>query len=204
MTEPFFLAIEGTDNSGKTSAATELTRHLVNRGLPTTLLREPGSTQIGDAVKQIFQQRLQVENLTEVFLFEAARHQMVQTRVKPALTAGSNVITARYTTSTVAYQGYARGVDLELIERLNQLATGGVQPDLTVVLDVPVSTARNRAQVGKNSFEIQNNDFYEKVRHGYLETARLNPDNHRIIDASRPAKDVLDDLIEVANSLLRR
>ena len=69
---------------------------------------------------------------------------------------------------------------------------------------MPVSTARNRAQVGKNSFEIQNNDFYEKVRHGYLETARLNPDNHRIIDASRPAKDVLDDLIEVANGLLRR
>ena len=203
MSKPFFLAVEGTDKSGKTSATTELTKALLQKGVKTTLLQEPGSTQVGDIVRKIFQDKLPTEPLTEVLLFEAARHQMVQTRVLPALNAGYNVITARFTTSTLAYQGHARGVDLELIDQLNRTATGGLKPDLTVILDVPIATARQRGPRGSDSFETQADDFFEKVRQGYLATARDNPQNHRIINATAPAELVIKQLIEIADSLLQ-
>jgi dTMP kinase len=135
-----------------------------------------------------------VEPLAELLLFEAARAQLVATVIRPALQRGSTVLCDRFADSSLAYQGYGRGLDLELIERLNAIATGGLRPDLTLLLDVPagVGLARRREEGGLNSLDSEDLAFHERVRQGYLALARREPARWRIIDASRGVDEVAD------------
>ena len=203
MPDPFFMAVEGTDKSGKSTAALKLMQRLLALDVPIALVQDPGSTKTGNHVKQAFTEENRMQPLTEALLFEAARHEMVETRIKPALAKSTNVISIRYTTSTTAYQGYAGGVPLEIIANLNQLATGGLEPDLTLIIDVPIRIARDRG-TSKDAFETRSNTFYEKVRAGYLDQAAAHKDKIKVIDGTQPPEAVVTEMLELALALLKK
>lgn len=204
MNRPFFMAIEGTDKSGKTTVAAKVMQRLLAMGIPVTLVQEPGSTRIGEKVRKAIQEVSHLQPLTEAFLFEAARHEMTETRVKPALARGSNVITIRYTASTTVYQGYAGGGDREAIAWLNDLATGGLEPDETVILDAPIKETRARDKPDQGAFESRADTFYDRVRAGYLELAARRPHSHRVIDARQDREVVVDNVLKIALGLIER
>ncbi len=192
-----FVTLEGGEGSGKSVQALRLKARLEGRGLSVVATREPGGTAVGEGVRGIVLHPpggAQVEPLAELLLFEAARAQLVATVIRPALQRGSTVLCDRFADSSLAYQGYGRGLDLDLIERLNAIATGGLRPDLTLLLDVPagVGLARRRQEGGLNSLDSEDLAFHERVRQGYLALARREPARWRIIDASRGVDDVAD------------
>lgn len=189
-----FVTIEGIDGSGKSTHVERLRTALENRGHTVLQLREPGGTAIGESIRQILLSRkndgMTVE--AELLLFEAARAQLVRDVIEPALAAGTIVLSDRFMDSTVAYQGYGRGMDLELIERLNAFAVGSCRPDLTILLDVETGEAARR--VGKRA-ETDRMDgaglaFMERTRSGYLAIAAREPERVRILSAL-PPKDEL-------------
>ncbi len=139
-----FIVFEGGDGSGKSTQARSLNRRLRRRGLPVLLTREPGGTPAGESIRRWLKGRLILQPLSELLLFEAARTQLVASVIRPGLDGGSTVISDRHTASTMAYQGYGRGLDLGLIRQLNQIATGGLVPDLTVLLDLPAQIGLSR------------------------------------------------------------
>lgn len=192
-----FVTLEGGEGSGKSVQTLRLKARLEGRGLSVVATREPGGTAVGEGVRGIVLHPpggARVEPLAELLLFEAARAQLVATVIRPALQRGSTVVCDRFADSSLAYQGYGRGLDLELIERLNAIATGGLRPDLTLLLDVPagVGLARRREGGGLNSLDSEDLAFHERVRQGYLTLARREPARWRIIDASRDVDEVAD------------
>lgn len=203
MQQPFFMAIEGTDKSGKTSVAAKVMQQLLNRDIPVTLVQEPGSTRVGERVRKTIQEIRDLQPLTEAFLFEAARHEMMQTRVRPALEKGTNVISIRFTTSTTVYQGHAGGADVDTLRALNVLATAGLEADHTVILDVPIEEARARGQAD-DGFESKADTFYQKVRTGYLHEAALRPEQTSVVDATNDQETVVSAVLEIALRLTGR
>jgi len=186
-----FVTFEGIDGCGKTTQVTALRDSLEAKGATVIVIREPGATFIGEKIRSILLDNANsgMSSETEVLLYEAARAQIVSEVIRPALLAGKVVICDRFYDSSVAYQGYARGLPLESIDSLNQFATGGLEPDLTFLLDLPAEAALERMNVREGShdrLEIEGLGFMEKVRAGYLELAGKHA---RIIklDAMSPA-----------------
>ena len=186
-----FVTFEGIDGCGKTTQVTALRDSLEAKGARVIVIREPGATFIGEKIRSILLDNANsgMSSETEVLLYEAARAQIVSEVIRPALLAGKVVICDRFYDSSVAYQGYARGLPLESIDSLNQFATGGLEPDLTFLLDLPAEAALERMNVRVGShdrLEIEGLGFMEKVRAGYLELAGKHA---RIIklDAMSPA-----------------
>ena len=186
-----FVTFEGIDGCGKTTQVTALRDSLEAKGAKVIVIREPGATFIGEKIRSILLDNANsgMSSETEVLLYEAARAQIVSEVIRPALLAGKVVICDRFYDSSVAYQGYARGLPLESIDSLNQFATGGLEPDLTFLLDLPAEAAMERMNVREGShdrLEIEGLGFMEKVRAGYLELAGKHA---RIIklDAMSPA-----------------
>jgi len=190
-----FITLEGGEGSGKTTLAAALARWWRDRGKTVCLTWEPGGTEVGLRIQSILEakhQRRSPSTLAELLLFEADRAQHVSEVILPALTIGSLVVCDRFTDSSLAYQGYGRGLDLELVRRLNGEATGGLKPDLTVLLDVPpvVGLSREGDQVdvtGRESVE-----FHERVRGGFLELARAEPDRFVVIDGTLATESVTE------------
>jgi dTMP kinase len=201
-----FITVEGGDGTGKTTALNAIVKHLDSRGLPCVVTREPGGTPLGRVIRQILVETGEqpLGSRAELFLYLADRAQHVDYVITPALESGKIVISDRYTDSTLAYQGYGRGIDLKLLRELNQLADGGVEPDLTLLLDCPVKlalarTARRRLQSSgeakhEDRFEQEDLDFHERVRAGFIEMARAEPERFRIINAARPAEMVAEEI----------
>jgi dTMP kinase len=192
-----FVTLEGGEGSGKSVQALHLKARLEGRGLSVVATREPGGTPVGEGVRGIVLHPpggAPIDPLAELLLFEAARAQLVATVIRPALQQGAAVVCDRFADSSLAYQGYGRGLDLDLIERLNATATGGLRPDLTLLLDVPVhiGLARRRREGGLNSLDGENVAFHERVRQGYLALARKEPARWRVIDGSRTVDEVAD------------
>ena len=155
------------------------------------LTHEPGGTALGETLRRWLKRRRHLSSLTELTLFIAARAQLVQEIVRPALEKGVTVISDRYTASTVAYQGYGRDLDLELIERLNQAATGGLSPDLTILLDLPPEASLDRkSNRAVDTFEAAPLAFHQKVREGYLAQAARPSANWLVLDAARPRREL--------------
>ena len=186
-----FISLEGVDGSGKTTQLRLLADALAARGIACLSTFEPGGTTLGRQIRQALLRvsDQKVEPLAELLLFAAARAQHVSELISPALESGRVVLCDRFIDATVAYQGYGRGIDLELINRLNQLATGGLKPDLTVVLDIPVATGLERAadRMGNgewNRLDREPVEFHERVREGYEEIAKAEPSRVRVVDAS--------------------
>ncbi len=190
----FFVTFEGIEGCGKSTQAGLLADYLKAKGLEVVLTHEPGGTAIGSRIRAILldPEIRGITGLTELMLFSADRAQHMAEVIEPALKEGGVVICDRFSDATEAYQGYARGLDLEVISRLSGTATGGRRPNLTLLLDLPVETGLRRAirrnKVGNAGAEARFEDeaarFHEKVRRGYLEIARREPVRVRVIDAS--------------------
>ena len=181
-----FIVFEGLDGSGKSTQAGSLSRRLRRRGLPSLLTREPGGTPLGEVLRRWLKGRRRLSAAAELSLFVAARSQLVQEVVKPALEAGVTVVADRYAASTVSYQGYGRKLDLDLVHELNRAATGGLIPDLTVLLDLDPETALGRKSGElSDAFEASPSDFHARVRKGYLAQAAQDPGRWLVLDASQ-------------------
>jgi dTMP kinase len=181
-----FVVIEGIEGSGKSTLHKGLVERLSMEGRDVVVTREPGGTATGDAIRSIFLDRtLTIDPLTETFLVNAARAQHVAEVIRPALDASRLVLCDRFTDSTLAYQGYGRGLDLASLQRLCDDATGGVAADLVLLIDLPVDVARARMQARSyvlDRIESQDAAFHERVRQGYLELAK-SP-RHRVLDGT--------------------
>lgn len=173
-----FVALEGVDGSGKSTLARYLSDALTKIGAPHTLTREPGGTNLGKHARELLLDPAHAPTpTTELLLYAADRAQHVETVIKPALQRGHTVITDRYTGSTIAYQHFARGLPLDTILELNHLATRGLKPDLTILLDLDPhdATARARARGEKDRLEADTLNRLHLIRHGYLQQAKDDP-----------------------------
>jgi dTMP kinase len=184
-----FISFEGVEGAGKTTQMARLARMLGKRGHRVERTREPDGTELGKAVRRLFE--LAPEPLVEVFLFMAARQQHVREKLGPWLADGRVVLCDRYADATVAYQGYGRGVDVNLIRELNVRATGGLTPDLTLLFDLPPEDGFRRIRERRlDHFEREKLAFHRRVRRGYLEIRRAEPKRVRLIHAGRPPAEV--------------
>lgn len=187
-----FITIDGPEGGGKTTQAQRLAAHLTSRGISTHLTREPGGTWLGERIRELLLERTgstaPTDPLADALLFNAARRQLVREVIRPTLEAGTAVVCARYTDSTLAYQGYGAGVDLGRLRRLAETATDGLRPDITIVLDLPVDVGLARKAPGDvTRFEAEYDlAFHRRVRDGFLELAAAEPDRVVVIDASGP------------------
>ena len=200
------ITLEGGEGSGKTTQANVLAKDLKERGHSVCLTREPGGTALGQAVLRLLRESeggLTMTPLSELLLFEADRAQHVSEVIRPALASGKIVVCDRFTDSSMAYQGYARGLGLELIQRLNDEATGGLGPHLTLLLDIPpeVGLVREGAQIDVTGREPP--AFHERVREGFLALAREEPGRFVIIDATLAERDVAERALAAVEKLLQ-
>ncbi len=200
-----FVVIEGGDGSGKSRLHRTLGDRLTAEGRDVVLTREPGGTPLGERVRDIvLGQRGLDDPLAELLLFEAARAHLVRAVIRPGVEAGALVLCDRFGASSVAYQGAGRGLGRELVERANAIATGGLAPDLTLLLDLPVEAglARRAGDSGENHFDRERAAFHERVRAAYLELAHEAPDAWRIVDATQPFEAVTDAAYRALAALL--
>ena len=194
-----FITFEGPEGSGKTTQAARLAETLRDRGFPILATREPGGTVLGERIREILlAPGVEIEPLADAFLFNAARRQLVAEVIEPALVAGITVICARFADSTKAYQGYGGGLPLGELDRLEVAATGGLRPDRTILLDVPVEIGLARkAPDDRTRFETGFDlSFHQRVRNGFLAMAVAEPGRFVVLDARA-------DPDEVARRVLR-
>jgi dTMP kinase len=187
-----FITLEGIEGAGKSTVAKFVLAYLARQQIPGRLTREPGGTPLAERIRQLVLERgaETLSPVTETLLMFAARDLHLQQVIRPALARGEWVVCDRFTDATRAYQGSGRGVDPELIESLAAAVHGGLEPDSTLLLDLPVSVglarARGRATGQSDRFEAETQVFFEKVRAGYLELARREPSRFHVIDAAAP------------------
>ena len=194
-----FITFEGSEGCGKTTQVQKLAERLARSGVTHLVTREPGGTPIGETIRELLQFAPHNSSMTpetELFLFEASRSQLVREIIKPALERGMCVIADRFFDSTTVYQGAARTLDRELIERLNTFAVGDCIPDVTFVLDVNAATAKSRMQGPRKTdrMEQQPAEFYERVREGYRALAKREPSRVVLIDGSRTADEIENEI----------
>lgn len=193
-----FVSVEGIEGSGKSTLVAGLAARLREGGVDPLVTREPGGTPLGESVRRIFlEPGADVDPLAEAFLLNAARAQLVRTTIAPALEAGRWVLSDRFSTSTLAYQGYGRGVDLDTLRTLIGEATGGLEPDVILLVDVRPELSRERTD-RRNSgnasdadrLERESSAFHARVRDGYLTLARSDP-RIRVLDGTLPPAELL-------------
>ena len=198
MTKGLFITFEGGDGCGKTTQIKLLEQYLKDKGYKTLLTREPGSVGLGEKVREILlNYDGEVSPVCESFLFLADRAQNVDCIIKPALEEGTIVICDRHTDSSVAYQGYGRGLDIDRINMLNNIATSGLKPDLTIVLDVDVETSQARVGSEKDRMESAGIEFFERVRQGFLEIAKQEPDRVKVVDSKQSIEEIHKQILEL-------
>lgn len=184
MKKGLFITFEGTDGCGKTTQIKLLTEYLQYRGYEVVLTREPGCAGLGQKIRDLLlNYDGEVSPICESFLFLADRAQNVDVIVKKNVDLGRIVISDRHTDSSIAYQGYGRGLDVERIDMLNKIATSGLKPDLTFIFDIDIDTSMERIGKEKDRMEASGNDFFERVRQGYLKIAQKEPNRIKVINA---------------------
>ncbi|MBU6476566.1 MAG: dTMP kinase [Xanthomonadaceae bacterium] len=199
------ITLEGGEGAGKSTLLAGLREHFARSGLDVVYTREPGGTPVGEAVRALVldpaQRGLAAE--TELLLMFAARAQLVRDVLRPALVAGRWVLCDRFTDASYAYQGGGRGVSMARIAELERFATEGLKPDLTLLLDLPVADGRARASQrgGADRIEAERDDFFERVRATYRARVQAEPRRFRVIDASRPADEVLRGAVAAIEAL---
>ena len=213
MSKGRLISFEGLDGAGKTTQMTLLKRWLDAQNIVYVSTREPGGTALGVEVRQLLLNRpdLAITPLAEALLFQADRAQHFATLVLPAVQAGKLVITDRCFDASIAYQGHARGVGIELVVRLSMIATQGHIPDLTILLDLDSSQVHPRTDVSNDQsglredqtrFDKEAQEFHSKVREAFLVLARLYPERIKLIDASRPQEEIHEDILALVKPLL--
>jgi dTMP kinase len=201
-----FISFEGIDFCGKSTQVELLKEYLIKQNKKVQLIREPGGTQISEKIRDILLDKKNNAMVmeTEIFLFSASRAQLVREVIRPYLEAGYYVISDRFHDSSTAYQGYGRGLPLDAILNIHKLAIGNTIPDLTFIIDIPTIVAlerkRNKSRSDLDRIELSNNNFYEKVRVGYLELA-TKESRFRVIDGTETIEKIHQKIIYEINSL---
>ncbi len=209
-TRGLFITLEGVEGSGKSTQISHLAKVLTKAGYRVLHTREPGGTATAEAIRHILLTASSKEPVTpqaEALLIFAARSQHVTHLVEPALRNGTVVLCDRFSDSTLAYQGFARGLDLQWLRATNAVATNGLAPDLTLLLDLPISVglARRRADRGQqNRLDREAERFHRKVRRGFLALAAEEPGRMKIVNANRPPQEVRDELTEIVLGWLKK
>jgi dTMP kinase len=216
-----FITFEGGEGTGKSTQTTKLAARIREAGREVYSAREPGGTDLGDMLRPItrkpawarrfFSEITSEEHwsgltpLAELFLYEAARAQLTHELIERRLIEGATVILDRYTDSTLAYQGYGRGIPPEVIRTINDIATRGSSPNLTILLDLEVERglARKLGEIGQDAIGHEHRDFHQRVRDGYLEMARAEPDRWVVLDAELPPEELSERIWEIVKPRLR-
>jgi len=196
-----FITLEGPEGSGKSTQIKRLANRLEAMGYPVVTTREPGGTPIGDQIRHVLMrmENKELQPRTEILLFLAARAQLVEQVIKPALLDGKIILCDRYGDSTLAYQGYGHGLDLEQLRKMLDFATDHLKPDVTILLDLDVKTGlmRKKAEDEWNRLDAYEVLFHERVREGYLKLAHEEPERWQIVDASQGIDAVQEDLFQI-------
>ncbi len=193
-----FITFEGADGSGKTTQIEKIKKYLEEKGHKCLLTREPGGSKLGNKIREILlHYDGEVDYLSELLLYMADRAQHVKTIILPALKEGMIVLCDRYIDSSVAYQGYARGLDVEQIMELNKIATFGIEPDLTIVFDVETQTAIKRLGETKDRLEQEGIEFHQKLRYGYLELAKKFPQRISVVNSNLTIEEVFSEVKKI-------
>ena len=201
----WFLTLEGPEGGGKSSVGVRLAETLAGEGHTVAFVREPGGTTLGEAIRDVLlrQGTEPISPRVEALLFNAARAQLVVERIKPALDRGEIVVCDRFSDSTLAYQGHAGGLPLDELLALERIATAGVRPDLTILLDLPAEVGLARKVGAQTRFETDYDvDYHRRVRRGFQALAAAEPGRFVIVDADRPSADVLDDVVDAVHRFL--
>lgn len=203
MKKGLFITLEGADGCGKTTQLNLLKEYLTSRGYEIVVTREPGGKGLGEKLREILlNYDGEVSDRCEAFLYLADRAQNIDTIIKPAINSGKIVLCDRHTDSSVAYQGYGREQNIDNINMLNELAVNGVHPDLTIVFDIDTETSMARVGAEKDRLESAGIEFHKRVRNGYLEIAKKNPQRIKVVDASQAIEDVQRDVIKIVEEVL--
>ena len=197
-----FISFEGIDFSGKSTQIQMLKDKLITNGQKVIILREPGGTQISELIREILldKNNLSMTSTTEMLLYSAARNQVLNEKIFPALESGTFVIADRYVDSTTAYQGFGRKISLDLIKQVNQIATNDFLPSLTFFLDLTLEKMTLRQKKMNNEvdrLEAAGNEFFNRVREGYLKIADTNNNRFKIIDANKDISELSEEIWEL-------
>lgn len=204
MRNGLFITFEGADGSGKTTQLNLVKKYLEDSGYEVVVTREPGGKGPGEKIREILlNYDGTVSDRCESFLFLADRAQNIDKIVKPAIAEGKIVLCDRHTDSSIAYQGYGRGLDIEGIKKLNTLATNGFTPDLTYVYDVDIETSMKRVGNVKDRMESAGAEFFNRVRNGYLELAKQEPNRIKVINSANSIKQIYAETISLLKPLLK-
>jgi len=207
----FFITLEGPDGAGKGTQARRLGEHLRRAAVDVLNTREPGGTPIGERIRQVLLDDAHREMApeTEMLLFAASRAQFVREVVRPALARGTTVLSERYVDASLAYQGFGRGLDVALVRTVNDVATGGLLPDLTLLLDIDPAVGLERVQAagragaaGGDRLEQETLAFHQRVRAGFLQLARESPKRFVVIDAQGDVERVHREVVRAVDGLL--
>ena len=199
-----FITFEGGEGCGKSTQAKALCERLHRQHIPAILTHEPGDTALGNEIRRSLKRKREspITPQAELFLFAASRAQLVAEVIHPALEEGKIVICDRYAHSTFAYQSYGRGLNLDTVEMVNNLATEKLKPDLIILLDIPPERGLARKRSLKDRFELEDLSFHRRVREGYLKMVALNPECWLVIDASLPKNKIAEIIWERVSKLL--
>lgn len=203
MKKGLFITFEGIDGCGKTTQIELLKEELEKRGYTVLLTREPGAKGLGEKFREILlNYDGEVSSNCESFLFLADRAQHIDTIIKPAINNGTIVLCDRHTDSTVAYQGYGRELDLEQIYQLNKIATNGIVPDITFILDIDIETSLQRIGKGRDRMENAGREFFERVRNGYIEISKQEPERVKLLNGKSPIEEIQNTISNYVEKLI--
>ena len=196
-----FITFEGIDFCGKSTQVELLKNYLVKKNKQVEIIREPGGTEISEKIREVLLDKKHYHMFmeTEIFLFSSSRAQLVREKIRPFLGKGFYVISDRFHDSTTAYQGFGRGIDINIVEHINKLAIGETVPDITFIIDIPVKVAEERKKIKTNTdldrIEISDSVFFEKVRNGYLKLAEKEA-RFRVIDGTLNIEEIHNRIIK--------
>ena len=202
------IVCDGSNGAGKTTVIKAIEDHLKSKGLEIIVTREPGGTPISEKIREVVlsPETPEMTDITELMLFSAARAQHVKEKIVPAINAGKIVISDRFDAATISFQHYARGLSLDLITQLNNMALDGFKPDINIILDLDPALGMERVNSrgeGLDRMEKQKMDFLIKARNGYLQQAKQDPSHFEIIDASQSVEKVKADVLNIIDRLIQ-
>ncbi|MDO6487257.1 dTMP kinase [Colwellia sp. 6_MG-2023] len=207
MKKGFMVVFDGSNGAGKTTVIQSIEKYLISKGVDVLLTREPGGTPIGEKIRDVIldPKTPEMTFMTELMLFGAGRAQHIQEKIIPALSAGKVVISDRFDAATFSFQHYARGIDIETITKVNDLALNGFSPDMNIILDLDPAEGLKRVQSrgeGLDRLEDEKADFLIRARNGYLKQAEQSPEKFEVVDAAQSKEKVLSDVINIIDVLL--
>ena len=197
----YFITFEGVEGAGKSTQANLLYKYLINNGKEAVLTKEPGGTKTGQKIRQILLEKTEeiFPPVAELMLYEADRNFHIHNLIKPSLQQGKYIICDRFTDSTLAYQGYARGLDINLIKQLNEIATEEIKPDITFLIDIPVEEGLKRIRQTRQTDRIEDEDiqFHKRLREGFLKIAENEKDRIVVLDGMESPENIFAKIVEI-------